>query len=47
MQSKVHKAGEYLGIKTADSTTKSNDVNIEKQYPVKEIVIPSKKDRKY
>ena len=30
----VHKAGEYLGNKIADTVTKSNDNNIEKQEPV-------------
>ena len=36
----VHKAGEFIGNKTADAVTKSNDDNIEKQEPVEEIIIP-------
>ena len=39
------KAGEYLGNKTENSVTKSNDDNIEKQKPVEEIIIrPEKRD---
>ena len=36
----VHKAGEFLGSKTADAITKSNDDKIVKQEPVEEIIIP-------
>ena len=39
----VHKAGEYLGNKTADAVTKSNDDNIEKEKPVEEIIISPEK----
>ena len=39
----IHKAGEYLGNKIADAATKSNDDNIEKKEPVKEIIIPPEK----
>ena len=41
----VHKAGEFLGNKTEDAVTKSNDDNIEKQEPVEEIFIPLQKKR--
>ena len=39
----VHKAGELLENKIADTVTKSNDDNIEKQEPVEEIIIPPEK----
>ena len=39
----VHKAGEVLGNKIADTITKSNDDNIEKQEPVEEIIISLEK----
>ena len=39
----VHKAGELLGNKIADTVTKSNNDNIEKQEPVEEIIIPPEK----
>ena len=39
----VHKAGEFIGDKTADAVSKSNDDNIEKQEPVEEIIVPSEK----
>ena len=39
----IHKAGEYLGDKIADAVIKSNNVNIEKQEPAEEIIIPPKK----
>ena len=39
----VYKTGEFLGNKIADAVTKSNDDNIEKQEPVKEIIIPPEK----
>ena len=39
----VHKAGEFLGNKIADTVTKSNNDNIEKQEPVEEIIIPPEK----
>ena len=39
----IHKAGEFLGNKTADAVTRSNDDNIEKQEPVEEIIIPPEK----
>ena len=42
----VHKAGKYLGNKIAYTVTKSNDDNIEKQEPVEEIIIPTRKMRK-
>ena len=37
------KAGEIIGNKIADAVTKSNDLEIVKQEPVEEIVIPQKK----
>ena len=42
----VRKTGEYWGYKIADAITKSNNVNIEKQGPVVDIIIPSKKREK-
>ena len=39
----VHKAGKFLGNKTADAVTKSNDGKFEKQKPVEEIIIPLEK----
>ena len=39
----VHKAGEFIGNKIADTVTKSNDDETEKQEPVEEIVIPTEK----
>ena len=39
----VHKAGKFSGNKLADSVTKSNHGNIEKQEPVEEIIIPPEK----
>ena len=42
----VHKAGEFLGNKTADAVTKSNDSNIGKQQPAEEIIIPLEKKEK-
>ena len=36
----VHKAGEFIGNKIADTGTKSNDDNIQKQEPVEEIITP-------
>ena len=39
----VHKAGEFLGNKIADTITKSNDNNIEKQESFEEIIIPPEK----
>ena len=39
----VHKAGEFIGNKIADTVTKSNDDNIEKQEHVEEIIIPPEK----
>ena len=39
----IHKAGEFLGNKTADAVTRSKDDNIEKQEPVEEIIIPPEK----
>ena len=41
----VHKAGEFIGNKIADTVIKSNDDNIEKQEPVEEIIIPPQKKR--
>ena len=41
----VHKAGEFLGNKTADAVTKSNDGKIEKQETVEEVIIPLEKKR--
>ena len=43
----VHKAGEFLGNKIADTVTKSNDNNIEKQEPVEEKLFHQKKEKKY
>ena len=37
----VHKASEFLGNKTADALTKSNNEQIVKWEPIKEIIIPS------
>ena len=39
----VHKADEFIGNKTADAITKSNDDNIEEQEPVEEIIVPREK----
>ena len=39
----IHKAGEFIGNKTADTLTKSNDDNIEKQERPEEIIIPPEK----
>ena len=39
----IHKAGEFIGNKTADTVTKSNDDNIEKQERPEEIIIPPEK----
>ena len=39
----VQKPGEFIGNKIADTVTKSNDDNIEKQKPVEEIIIPPEK----
>ena len=39
----IHEAGEYLGNKTEDAVTKSNNDNIGIQEPVQEIIIPSEK----
>ena len=43
----VHKAGEYLGNKSTDAVTKSNDSDIEKQEPVEENCSNRKKEKKY
>ena len=43
----VSKAGEFIGDKVTDAIPKSNDVNIEKQEPVEEIIIPPEKEMKY
>ena len=42
----VCKTGDYWWYKIADAITKSNDVNIEKQGPVVDIIIPSEKREK-
>ena len=39
----VHKAGKFLGNKTAAAATKSNDDKIVKQEPIEEIIIPPEK----
>ena len=39
----VHKAGEFIGNKTADAVAMTNDDNIEKQEAVEEIIIPPEK----
>ena len=39
----IHKAGEFIGNKSADAVTNSNDDEIEKQEPVEAIIIPLKK----
>ena len=39
----VHKAIEFIGNKIADTVTKSNDDNTEKQEPVEEIIVPLEK----
>ena len=36
----VHKSGEFIGNKTEDIVTKSNDDIIEKRKPVEEIIVP-------
>ena len=41
----VHKLGEFIGNKIADTVNKSNDDKIEKQGPVEEIIIPLEKKR--
>ena len=38
-----HKAGEFIENKIADAITKSSNDNIEKEEPVKEIIIPPEK----
>ena len=38
-----HKAGEFMGNKTADTVTKSNDDNIEIQEPVSDTIVPPEK----
>ena len=42
-QNVVHKAGEYLRKKIADTVTDSKDDNTEKQEPIEEIIIPPEK----
>ena len=42
----VHKAGEFIGNKTADAIIKSGNDNIEKQEPLQEIIIPPEKKRR-
>ena len=39
----VHKAGEFIGNKTADAIIKSGNDKIEKKEPVQEIIIPPEK----
>ena len=39
----VHKPVEFIGNKSADPVTKSDDDNIDKQKPVEEIIIPPEK----
>ena len=39
----VHKTGEFLENKIADTVTKSNDDNVKKKEPVEEIIIPPEK----
>ena len=39
----VHKAGEFIGNKTADPLANLNDDNTEKQEPVEETIIPLEK----
>ena len=39
----VHKAGGFIGNKTADAVTKLNDYYIEKQEPAEETIIPPEK----
>ena len=39
----VHKAGEFIGNKTADAIIKSGNDNIEKQEPLQKIIIPPEK----
>ena len=41
----VHKAGEFLGNKTADAVTKSNYGKTEEQETVEEVIIPLEKKR--
>ena len=41
----VHKAGEFIGNKIADRVIKANNDNMEKQEPVKEIIVlPEKRE---
>ena len=42
----VHKVIEFIGNKIADTVTKSNDDNTEKQEPVEEIIVPLEKKRR-
>ena len=39
----IYKAGEFTGNEIADSVTKSNDDNTEKQEPAEEVIIPPEK----
>ena len=39
----VLKAGEFIGNKIAGALTESSNINIEKQEPVEEIIIPTEK----
>ena len=39
----IYKADKFIGNKIADTVTKSNDYNIEKQEPFEEIIIPTEK----
>ena len=43
----VPKPDEFIRNKTADAVTKSNDDNIEKQEPIKKIIMPPKNEREY
>ena len=40
----VHKAGEFIGNKIADTVIKSNNDNTGKREPVEEIIPPKKRD---
>ena len=39
----VHKAGEFIGNKIADTVTKSSNDKVVKQEPIEEIIIPPEK----
>ena len=42
-KNRVQKAGEYVGLKIADTVTKLNDDKIVKQEPFEKVIIPQEK----